>query len=320
MVIVIKLIFREKYNMEYQTVEILNKSLLSKEVKKINTSIKNKNQYYNQFLRHKNLINSSHYSYLFLFIILCIFTLFSKANSLRRIQLEEIYCDSVIILTIRGSGIQNIISEDANDIPLPQSLKINNNNINSSDISKTQYLPDENNIVIMAWASPLITCRNMFKGLYNIIEIDLSNFDFSLVTDIGSFFDWCTSLQSINMNNGNGTLIENADYMCSHCSSLITIDLTNFRSTSLKSVKGMFFGCIQLQSINMNKFEMSQAIDMEELFAECYSIQSLNLSNFITPLLTNMRRMFYLCYNLKVLDINNFQTDKVTNMEELFKE
>ena len=281
---------------------------------------KNKFLFQNKFIRkYFKPLKSYNSLYFILFFLIFFISLFPYEYSSKKFQLKELYFDSTIVLKIRGSGNQYIISDEAvAEIPLPNSLVINN--INIENINKIQNLSEENNTIIMRWDNQLTTCRNMFKLLNNITEIDLSNFDFSSVTDMRSFFDQCGSVQLINMSNGNAISVQYTDYMFAHCGNLVSLDLTNFKSYSLISMKGMFYGCNHLQTINMDNFKMEQAIDMDEFFAECNSMKSLNLSNFYTPSLINMRKMFFHCYDLEFVDLSNFNTDKVTNMEELFNE
>ena len=50
----------------------------------------------------------------------------------------------------------------------------------------------------------------MFADLINIIQIDLTNFDFSSVIDLTYFFGGCSSLKSVDLSNVNA---ENVKYM-----------------------------------------------------------------------------------------------------------
>ena len=56
----------------------------------------------------------------------------------------------------------------------------------------------------------------MFSQVPNIKTIDLSNFDLSLVTDMGSFFENCGQVEFINFRNGDARNVENMDWMFSN--------------------------------------------------------------------------------------------------------
>ena len=246
-------------------------------------------------------------------------TFISKIYSFPKIASRELNYKSIIILTIKGKGYQNILSEESNKaISLPNRLQINDENELININSKIQYLPLENNTVKMEWDNPLTTCRDMFKKLSNITKIDLTNFDFTQVNDMGNFFDKCGSVQSINISNGNGSLVRNMDWMCAHCGSLTTLDLTNFRAPILNSMKGTFYGCGKLKYLDLSNFRTTSVVSMEQLFQNCYSLISLDLSNFYTEALTTMWNIFYYCQSLVSLDIRNMATGKVTSMDGIF--
>ena len=58
----------------------------------------------------------------------------------------------------------------------------------------------------------------MFYGLGNIIEIDLSSFDFSQVTSMKSMFQECTGLTSIKFGNIDTSNLNNMYYTFQSCS------------------------------------------------------------------------------------------------------
>ena len=61
---------------------------------------------------------------------------------------------------------------------------------------------DINNITII-FNIKLESCENMFSGLSNIIEIDLSEFDTSNVLHMGYMFNGCINLEKIIFGNIN---------------------------------------------------------------------------------------------------------------------
>ena len=85
-----------------------------------------------------------------------------------------------ITLVINGNGTQKVISDSFNPIP---------SEIIGSDI---EHYPNERecvlkfniNKVTIKFDTLITSCNCMFSGLSNIIEIDLSNFDTSKVTDM----------------------------------------------------------------------------------------------------------------------------------------
>ena len=123
---------------------------------------------------------------------------------------------SVIYLNIKGKGVQNIINNTFKYNPSAVYVK---GNLNST-CTKSCYLGDTdgvNNNITLIFNNQIETCANMFSGLSNIQEIDLSNFDTSLVTNMYSMFNGCTSLQKLNFNNINTSLVQNMRYLFYKC-------------------------------------------------------------------------------------------------------
>ena len=173
-------------------------------------------------------------------------------------------------------------------------VKLKVNKIGSIRILNTTYVPkpdeirirDEikaengNTIIIdnmddkieLIWKNKLTNCNSMFRGMRDITEIDLSQFDSSDVDNIKYMFYNCISLQSINLDNFNTGNVESMEYM--------------------------FYNCIFLQSINLDNFNTSNAENMEYMFYDFRSLTSLNVSNFDTSKVTTMARMFAYCISI----------------------
>ena len=65
-------------------------------------------------------------------------------------------------------------------------------------------MTDDVNNITLIFNEEINSCKNMFKGLSNIIEIDVSFFDFSHVTNMDSMFQECTNLQRIDFGDKYG--------------------------------------------------------------------------------------------------------------------
>ena len=102
-----------------------------------------------------------------------------------------------IKITIKGTGTQSIINSDFSYKP----NKIVYNNEEKSFSSAALYLNSNINSVILKFSLRLSICCNMFGGCNKITEVDLTNFDASLVTDFHYMFYGCTSLISVNLSN-----------------------------------------------------------------------------------------------------------------------
>ena len=158
----------------------------------------------------------------------------------------------------------------------------------------------------------------MFYELSNIIKIDLSYFNTSLVTNMYRMFKNCSSLISLNLNNFNTSLVTDMRSMFNGCISLISLNLNNFNTSLVTNMRSMFYKCNSLISLNLNNFNTSLVTDMSYMFYKCSSLISLNLNYFDTSLVTNMYGMFYGCHSLISLNLHNFNTSIVTNISNIF--
>ena len=116
--------------------------------------------------------------------------------------------------------------------------------------------------------------RNMFLSKYgeqkikNILELDLSNFNTSQVTDMQYMFHGMSNLTTLNLSSFDTSQVTNMNDMFSHTPSITTLTLSNF--------------------------DTSQVTDMQYMFYDMSSLVALDLSNFDTSQVTDMRYMFYL--------------------------
>ena len=60
----------------------------------------------------------------------------------------------------------------------------------------------------------------MFYECMNITEINLSNFNTSIVTNMNSMFNGCSSLSSLDLSNFNTSIVTNMGHMFSYSNKL----------------------------------------------------------------------------------------------------
>ena len=94
----------------------------------------------------------------------------------------------------------------------------------------------------------------MFGGLSNLIEVDLTNFDFSQVERMNSMFQNCYNLEYIKFHNNikKNIMANDMSFMFENCRSLKTLDLSNLDTYDLRSTTRTFLNCCSLTSINFN--------------------------------------------------------------------
>ena len=243
----------------------------------------------------------------------------SNSKEIRKINYNNNY------ITLKINEIGNITIYNKRNLckdeaaPIPDKIYINE--INQSEIKSFYFFNQTNNEIKLVWKNIINSTACMFSGCNKINEIDLSNFDTSLVTDMKYMFLECNSLTSLNLSNINTSQVTNMNDIFARCEKLNSIDLSNFDTSQVTNMYGMFYACENVLFLDLSKFNTSQVTIMEHMFCGCEKITSLNLSNFNTSLVTTMKWMFASNYYvLRYIDLSSFNTSKVTNMYGMFED
>ena len=158
----------------------------------------------------------------------------------------------------------------------------------------------------------------MFHGMSNLTTLNLPNFDTSKVTDMSSIFSDMSNLATLNLSNFNTSKVMRMDDMFSGMSNLTSLNLSNFNTSKVMRMDGMFYGTSSLTTLNLSNFDTSNVTNMAGMFSDMSNLTTLNLSNFDTSKVTNMAVMFSKMSSLTSLDLSNFDTSKVWNMRYMF--
>ena len=149
-------------------------------------------------------------------------------------------------------------------------------------------------------------------------SIDMTGFDTSNVTSMGTMFRVGSSLTSLNVSKFDTSKCTYMKKMFSYCSSLTSLDLSSFDTSNVTSMDKMFLSCSSLTSLDVSNFDTCNVTDMEGMFSGCSSLTSLNVSKFNTSNVTNMNQMFGDCSALTTLDLSSFDTRNVTLITSMF--
>ena len=153
----------------------------------------------------------------------------------------------------------------------------------------------------------------MFYGLGNIIEIDLSSFDFSQVTSMRSMFRECTSLTSIKFGNIVTSQVKDMYYTFQSCLNLESIDLSKFDTSSVTTFEAVLSHCEKIKSIDASSFTATNAECLYDMFSYDYKLISINLCNFDTSKVKNMQGVFFADSQLKYINLQLFRDPLVDN-------
>ena len=131
----------------------------------------------------------------------------------------------------------------------------------------------------------------------DLLEIDVSNFDTSKVTDMSRMF--------YDLRN------------------ITSLDLSNFDTSKVTTMNRMLSGMSNLTSLDLSNFDTSKVTTMNRMFSGMSNLTSLDLSNFDTSKVTTMYSMFYLDEipkdKLATIYVNNdFNTTNLTDTSLMF--
>ena len=225
---------------------------------KYDSKIDNKNKFLLSY-------NSKLYSYFFIIIFFFI------------LIINKTYSYSEILIKVRGSGEQTIISGSKEYCTsdgtcnkfeyIPDEIYINNELQNYTGF-KAYGLTAEINTIKLVFYGNLTNCIALFNELENIIEVDLSNFDASSVTNMYRMFCGCHYLTSINLSNFNTSKCENMRSMFSECYNVKSLDLKSFDTSHVTEMSYMFRG-MEFTTLDIYQFDFSSLQNYGNIFLDC---------------------------------------------------
>ena len=114
----------------------------------------------------------------------------------------------------------------------------------------------------------------MFYNCYNLISINLNNFNTSKVESMNGMFRYCKTIKSLYLGNFNVQNVRSFSYMFDNCRSLTNLTLPDLYSGNvLESTNNMFSYCTKLTSIDFLTFDLSNVENMESMFLGCSSLE-----------------------------------------------
>ena len=134
----------------------------------------------------------------------------------------------------------------------------------SSEITLKVKGPGDN-IKKIIFYKPMSTTKEMFNNCYKIIEINLSKFNTSLVTDMNNMFAWCSSLYSLDLSNFNTSKVINMGSMFYRCIVLNSLNLSNFNTLKVNNTAIMFADSLFIY-LNLSSFDMTNVKSIYRIF------------------------------------------------------
>ena len=214
--------------------------------------------------------------------------------------------------------------------PVPPAISMNAVNIEDEEsdyeiklwldpTDKTAYYYTETEKVYLNSDSSKMFYSDLYEQkIRNVLEMDLSNFDTSKVTNMSSMFLGMVHLTTLNLSNFNTSQVTNMGGMFGFMSNLTSLNLISFDTSQVTNMAAMFFNIVLLTTLDLSNFNTSKVINMSNMFNNMASLTTLDLSSFDTSNVTDMRYMLSSMRNLTTLDLSNFNTSQVTNMNGMF--
>ena len=174
----------------------------------------------------------------------------------------------------------------------------------------------------------------LFYGLNSKdIDIDLSAFDFSKVTNMKGMFASVTGVDSKDTtktkiktitfpSNIDTSKVTDMSGMFFGCDKLTTLDLTGFNTANVTSMMAMFKNCSSLAEIKLDptKFTDDSLTSVYRMFDECNALKQIDFRGFKGEKLENAQSWFSHCKNLEYIDLSNFDGgSNITNLNWTFQ-
>ena len=105
----------------------------------------------------------------------------------------------------------------------------------------------------------------MFYQCDKIIEINLSKFNTSQVTDMSNMFAWCGLLSSLDISNIDTSKVINMGYIFYRCTDLNSLNLSNFNTLKVNN-SALMFAEIEFIYLNLSSFDMINIRDINRMF------------------------------------------------------
>ena len=166
--------------------------------------------------------------------------------------------------------------------------------------------------------SEVTNMGGMFYGMSNLTTLNVSHFDTSKVTDMSLMFHGMRDLSALNLSSFNTLQVTDMRNMFYGMSNLTTLNVSNFDTSKVTNMGLMFYGMSNLTTLDLSNFDTTKVTNMGNMFSSMTNLTSLNLSSFNTSKVTDMGFMFYGMTNLTSLDLSNFDTSKTTKMSFMF--
>lgn len=165
---------------------------------------------------------------------------------------------------------------------------------------------------------------NLFNGCHGLINLDLSGWDTSGVTNFQATFSNCNELVDMkgleDFDFSSATTMNN---FLSHMYMLKELDTSKWKTTNkLTNLANCFDDLRQIKSIDVSGINTENVTTFYCVFSSCRNLKSIDLSNWIiSNKVTSVACFFQYCRNLETIIRNkDWDTSNVTGFDGMFRE
>lgn len=141
----------------------------------------------------------------------------------------------------------------------------------------------------------------MFYGMTSLVELDVSNFDTSLLENLqGTFYGSDSTAMSLTSIKG----------------------VENFKVDKVTNLYATFGLCANLKALDLSKWKVTNVCTtLRQLFLDCKELKSIgDIRNWDVSNGTDLRNTFFGCENLKEIDLSGWKTNPAASRMGMFGE
>ena len=161
----------------------------------------------------------------------------------------------------KKNEIKGILEINSNDIM--QDITLFNSNIQAGiDV----YL-NQKKINMMRY-------KNIWRIYHNFVKegkYEFKIFFRDIITDTKAFFEYSFNIIFLDLSNFNTSKVTNMSFMFNKCRKLKEIKgINKFNTCNVSNMAGMFQECNELESLDLSNFKTSKVIVMYQIWQECF--------------------------------------------------
>lgn len=175
--------------------------------------------------------------------------------------------------------------------------------------------------------SSAVRMTQLLWGCTNLETVDVSGWDTSNVTELGSAFDCCLKLKTVKgIEKWDTSNVTEMYTMFQSCEKLKKLDLSKWNTGKLVSVYSMFSNCKSLETLDVSTWDVSNIYDFSRMFYRNTKLKKMDLTKWNMKNATSVESMFGWCYKLyggitfnsKITSYDNAFTAASTQTKNLF--